>query len=130
MRRTLPIVCATLLLSLAVLSHTNKAAASSYGLYGVVRYPGNGVVANATVTIYKQMNGQYVYQGQTVASACGYYTYDTGGTGNYRVVVHRNYYSLRYASCGSIFANESVAGDVFVTIWWWNPQTQVDVNTA
>jgi len=100
---------------------------SSYGIYGTVTYPG-GVVAGATVTISKYQSGSYVYHGTTTASACGYYTYDTGGTGTYRAYVS-GYYPLRYSACGSIFDNEQVAGSNTGAVSIFNPQVQVDVGT-
>jgi hypothetical protein len=102
---------------------------SSYGLYGKVTYPGNAVVVSPIVYIYRYQNGSYQYYGQTRASACGYYTFDTGRTGQYRVIV-RGKYSLKYAPCGSIFAIEPVAGDIFGTVSYINPQRLLNVPTA
>lgn len=102
---------------------------SSYGLYGTVTYPGNAVVASPVVYIYKQQGGSYQYFGQTLASACGYYTFDTGGTGTFRVIVSGTY-NLRNSSCGTIFDNEPVAGDAFGTVNWVNPQKLLNISTA
>jgi hypothetical protein len=102
---------------------------SSYGLYGTVTYPGSGVVVSPMVYIYRYQNGSYQFHGQTLASACGYYTFDTGSTGQYKVIVSGTY-NLRYASCGSIFAIEPVAGGVYGTVSYANPQKLLNVPTA
>jgi len=112
-----------------MISASSYGTTSSYGIYGTVKYPGNGVVVSPIVTIYKQKNGQYTYYGQTTASACGYYTFDTGGTGNFRVVVSGQY-SLRYAPCGTVFATDPVAGDEFGYVSLWNPWLLLDIHTA
>jgi hypothetical protein len=136
MQRTLLVLCAAALLTLTLYTSPNRytvkaaapAAVSSYGLYGVVTYPGSGVVISPVVTIYKSINNTWVYQGTTTASACGYYTYDTGGTGNFKAVVS-GYYGLRNSPCGTHFANESVGGFNVAYVSWWNPQTKMDVST-
>lgn len=133
MRRSI-LVAALLTLTLLPTLNAHKteaaapAAASSYGLYGVVTYPGSAVVISPTVNIYKLVNGSWVYHGTTIASACGYYTYDTGGTGNFKAAVN-GYYGLRDSPCGTHFADEPVGGFNVAYVSFWNPQTQMDVPT-
>ncbi len=101
---------------------------SNYGIYGTIKYP-QAVVAGANVTIYKdQGGGSYAYHATTTASACGYYTYDTGGTGTYRASVS-GYYPLRDSPCGSVIGSEQVSGLNIGVVNWLNPQVQVDVVT-
>lgn len=131
MRRKLLTFSAAALLSLTILVSTEAPASarSSYGIYGVVTYPGSAVVISPTVYIYKWNGSTWVYHGQTPASACGYYTYDTGGTGTFRAEVG-GYYGLRNASCGTHFANEQVGGWQSGYVSWWNPQLRIDVPTT
>ncbi len=101
---------------------------SSYGLYGTIKYP-SAIVSSAVVVVYKtNIWGTYVYHGQTTASSCGYYTYDTGGIGQFRVVVSGTY-SLRYETCGSVFATDPVAGDNYGSITISTPQRQLNIMT-
>jgi hypothetical protein len=136
MRRKLLALCAAALLPLALLATSDTpaakaapAAASSYGIYGVVTYPGSAVVISPTVSVYKWNGSSWVYHGSTIASACGYYTYDTGGTGNFMARVD-GFYGLRNASCGTHFANEPVGGWQSGNVTWWNPQLRMDVPTT
>lgn len=130
MRRKQVTCFVILMLALVAFTPVSKVRASSYGLYGTVRYTGGGVVSNATVEIWKQSGSSYVYIGSTLASACGYYTYDTGGTGNFRIIARGTNVPLRADTCGNIFAYESVAGDNFGSVTWWTPLKQLDVTTA
>lgn len=129
MKNKLLVALCVISLSIGVFFLQDYAFASDYGIYGTVYYPCGDIVASPTVHVYKYQGGQYVYHGSTTASACGYYTYDTGGTGNFRVYVSGTY-DLRYAPCGSIFDNESVAGDNYGSITIWSPFIQLDIQTA
>jgi hypothetical protein len=129
-KKILTVLCCVALL-FTLPASTVRVHAQNYSLYGTVTYPGGSVVANAIVNIYKYENGSYVFIGSTQASVCGYYTFNLGGTGNYRAYVNGTY-NLRYGGtpCGSVFDNEPVAGDAYGTVTWWNPHLVLNVGTA
>ncbi len=110
-----------------------EARASTYGIYGTVTYAGvnpDSVVDKAVVRVYKEVgSNNWVYQGQTTASACGYYTFDTGGTGNFKAVVDGTY-DLREMPCESVYDNERVGGWGIGNVTIWNPQKVVHVRTS
>lgn len=86
----------------------------STGVYGTIYFdyqccPEDYYLVDG-VTVYIYIDN--VYHGSTVASACGYYTYDTGGDhGAVRVYVPSQYRPIRYMGCGSIQFYDSAAGD-------------------
>lgn len=101
------------------------------GVYGTIRFdyqdPSNyELVDGVTVKIY--IGGSY--HGSTTASACGYYSYDTGGSwGSVHVVVDGSQNRpIRPSNCGSISFYDYAAGDNTVYLWYgfW---TQIDINT-
>ncbi|MBC8465212.1 MAG: hypothetical protein H8D63_02485 [Parcubacteria group bacterium] len=110
-----------------------EARASTYGIYGTVTYAGinpDSVVDKAVVRVYKSTGGgNWTYIGQTTASACGYYTFDTGGIGTFRAVVDGRY-DLRTMPCQSVYDNERVGGDGQGTVSWVDPQVVVHVRTS
>lgn len=59
---------------------------SSYGLYGTVFY-WSDLVQSPTVYVDEWTGFSWVNVGSTPASLCGYYTYDTGHSGYFRVRV-------------------------------------------
>jgi hypothetical protein len=125
MKRKLSVLLLCAFAFFAIVGGGQEAVADT-GLYGVVTYPGGGVVSSPTVNVYKWNGSSYAYHGSTTASACGYYTYATGSTGNFRVYVS-GYHSLRYAPCGSVFDNESVAGENFGTINFWDSWVELNI---
>jgi len=124
--------CIALALAIGAMSHST-AIASDYGIYGTVTYAGespDSVIDNATVQVYKYIDNSWVHQGSTVASACGYYTYDTGSRGNYKAVVDGDYYLRDLSPCLDRTGYEHVEGVGYGTVTWLNPQVRVDVPTA
>lgn len=107
---------------------------SSYGIYGEVLWPVSGTPYNAvespTVYIYKYINGYWVYQGSTTASICGYYTYNTGGTGTFRAIISNYYYLRSYPGCTTRvdYGMHAGSGDGAVTIY--SPWTTVNIRCS
>ena len=92
---------------------------SSYGLYGTVYYSFPlSVASNATVDIYKLTWGGWSKVGSTVTSSCGYYSYDTGSSGTYKVVVDGSY-KHRDKPCGTLHSNESMADSKETILLSW-----------
>ena len=105
---------------------------ASYGIYGAATYAGTSptnVIDGAVVTIYKYNGSQWAYHGQTTASACGYYTYNTGERGSFKAVVN-GYYGLRPMPCSSISGYETVAGFGFGDIGFFTPWVVVNIRTS
>jgi hypothetical protein len=73
---------------------------SSYGLYGTVWY-WDSYVQSPTVYVDEWNGYSWVYVGSTPASLCGYYTYDTGHSGHFRVRVAGTYGTRHAGSCSS-----------------------------
>jgi len=107
---------------------------SSYGIYGEVLWPVSGSPYNAlespTVYVYKYVNGSWVYHGSTTASACGYYTYDTGGIGTFHVTVGNYYYLRSYPGCATRvdYGMHAGSGDGTVTVW--SPWTMTNIRCS
>lgn len=110
--------------------------ASTYGIYEFVFWPVSGtpynVVESPTVHVFKWVNGSWVSYGSTVASMCGYYTYETGGTGTYRALIsNSDYYYLRsYPDCTirTDYGIHAGSGDGQVT--FSSPWTQVNARCS
>ena len=133
-RRFITLVPAALILLFGLsFSGTEARASSGYGIYGTVTYAGfnpDSVVALAVVRVYKSTGGSnWTYIGQTTASACGYYTFDTGGRGLFRAVVDGRY-DLRTMPCQSVYDNENVAGADSGEVTYGNPQKVINVRTS
>lgn len=109
---------------------------SNYGIYGFVFWPVSGtpynVVESPTIHIFKWVNGAWVSYGNTIASACGYYTYETGSTGTYRALVNSIdcYYLRSYPGCSTRadYGVHAGSGDGQVTIL--SPWTQINVRCS
>lgn len=104
---------------------------AQYGIYGEVYWPASGTPYNAVespeVKIYKIVSGSWVYQGSAYASACGYYTYETSGTGTFKAEVAGNYYLRDYPNCTSRTDYSYYAGSSQTTIRIWDSWVEVDV---
>ena len=133
-RKFVALIPATLVLLFGLFfSGTEARASSGYGIYGTVTYAGfnpDSVVALAVVKVYKHTGGgNWSYIGQTTASACGYYTFDTGGIGTFMAEVDGRY-DLRTMPCESIYDTERVAGNAQGRVRLRTPQVVVHVRTS
>jgi hypothetical protein len=107
------------------------AVSMANSLYGTVTFPASAqpsnYVDNAIVKVYKDQGGTYVYVGQTVASACGYYTYNTGSTGNFKVSVDGTYYIRAINPCGARVAQYNLKGTGYGSVTIRYPEVYVNI---
>ncbi len=98
--------------------HANEAKASGYGIYGTVLY-WNDPVQSPTVYVDKWNGFTWVYIGSTPASMCGYYTFDTGQSGTFRVRVAGTYGTREGGSCEAGLTPHYLSGSdtEFVNGW-------------
>lgn len=108
--------------------------ANEYGIYGEIVWPVSGTAESAiespVVTIEKLVNGSWIYHGTTYASACGYYTYDTGGTGEFRAVVGGYYYMRTYPGCATRVSYGWHAGSGEGNVTYWTPWRVVNIRCS
>lgn len=76
---------------------------SGYQLWGTVYYWYSDVVGGPTVVIHKWNGSSWALHGATAGDACGNYTYDTGGPGQFKAsVAGTNIVNDAY-SCGAMY---------------------------
>lgn len=92
---------------------------SSYGLYGTVWY-WNSYVQSPTVYVDEWNGFSWVNVGSTPASLCGYYTYDTGHSGYFRVRVAGTYATRIAGSCASGIAPLYLSGSDTEYVSGWD----------
>ncbi len=107
---------------------------NEYGIYGEVVWPVSGIPENAVespvVIIEKMVSGSWVYHGTTYASACGYYTYDTGGTGKFRAVIGGYYYLRSYPGCATRVDYDWNSGSGEGIVTYWTPWKVINVRCS
>jgi hypothetical protein len=87
-------------------------------------------VDNGRVNIYEKISGQWVYQGSTTTSSCGYYTYVTGHRGEFKVDITASNQTIRENENGCIsatYTESSLTGWNSGTIYIWQTWKVIDV---
>ena len=113
--------------------NSGQAHADSIGIYGtvVLGTPSQyDYVDNGTIDIYEKIDGQWEYVTSVTTSACGYYTYETGHRGEFKVVIDTTSQTIRVNESGcsnNTYIENSVVGSNSGTIWSWQSWKVLDI---
>lgn len=121
----------TLLACLTLVTPPAPALASGYQLSGTVYYWFSETLRDPPVAIYKWNGSSWALHGVVYGDACGNYTYDTGGPGEFMGIVEGfNTVNNGFYECGQHYYNRTVSGSYTAEVSSANPSAYMDIHTT